>query len=151
MGTADSGAELGAEFSDAVVLFHEAIGGLLGISAADHKALGLLRREGPMSAGELAEWTALSAGAVTGLIDRLEAARLARRERDTGDRRRLVVAATESSNPAVAAAFADLGVAMGGVSAQFTPDQLAVIAEWVRRTTEVLRAQAAAVAARHGS
>ncbi|TDE90776.1 MarR family transcriptional regulator [Occultella glacieicola] len=139
---------LGADLSDAVVLFHEAIGSLMGLSAADHKALGILGREGPMSAGELAERTSLTAGAVTGLVDRLERAGLASRERDPADRRRLVVTAARAADPQVAEAFAGLGSAMAAVTARFTPDQLETIAEWVRLTSAAVRGQAAAIAAR---
>ncbi|WP_207632218.1 MarR family transcriptional regulator [Occultella kanbiaonis] len=139
---------LGAELSDAVVLFHEAIGSLMGLSAADHKALGILGREGPMSAGELAERTALTAGAVTGLVDRLERTGLARRERDPGDRRRLVVTASRPADPRVAEAFAGLSTAMAEVTARFSPEQLVAIAEWVALSSAALRGQAAAIAAR---
>ncbi|WP_156252725.1 MarR family winged helix-turn-helix transcriptional regulator [Pseudactinotalea terrae] len=141
----DRGTALGSELSDAVVAFHEAIGGLLGLSAADHKALGILQREGAMSAGELAARTSLTAGAVTGLVDRLEAAGLARRDRDHDDRRRLVVTASRPTDPRVAAAFAALGSAMAEVTAGFTLEQQQVIARWAEMTTAVLREQAAAL------
>lgn len=142
-----AGASLGAELSDAVIAFHEAVGALMGVSAADHKALGILRREGPMSAGALAARMSLTAGAVTGLVDRLEAAGLARRERDAHDRRRLLVTAGAPADPRVTEAFARLTAAMGEVVAGFTPEQQLVIAEWAARTSVVLREQAAAIAA----
>ncbi|WP_262848947.1 MarR family winged helix-turn-helix transcriptional regulator [Mumia quercus] len=143
-----AGVLLGAELSDAVVSFHEAVGALLGLSAADHKALGIVRRDGPMSAGLLAERTALTAGAVTGLVDRLEAAGLVRRSRDPQDRRRLVIEATAGPSEEVAAAFDALQRAMAGVTAEFSDAELAVVERWVRATTQVLRDQAAALAAR---
>lgn len=135
----DAGSALGIELSDAVVGFHEAIGSLLGLSAADHKALGLLQREGPLSPSALAKRTSLTPGAVTGLVDRLEAAGLAHREQDPGDRRRLVVRADAPTDARVAAAFADLGTAMAEVVADFTPDQQQAIARWASRTSAVLR------------
>ncbi len=140
------GARLGMEFSDAVVLFHEAIGSLMGLSAADHKALGIIRREGPMAAGELAQRTALTAGAVTGLVDRLEEAGLVRRTRDPVDRRRQVIEARASAPPEVRRAFEGLQRAMAGVTAQFADEELGVIDRWVRETTRVMRQQAAAIA-----
>ncbi|MBL7502552.1 MarR family transcriptional regulator [Frankia sp. CNm7] len=143
-----AGARLGAELSDAVVLFHDAIGSLMGLSATDHKALGILRREGPMSATRLAARTGLTPGAVTGLVDRLEAAGLARRERDGDDRRRLTIVATDPASPDVAAAFARLQRAMAGVTAQFSAGELAVVARWVEATTTVLREQVHEIAHR---
>src|SRR5699024_3272098 len=111
------GENLGTELSDAIVGFHEATGRLLGVSAADHKALGVIQREGPLSASELAARTSVTPGAITGLIDRLEAAGLAHRERDPADRRRLVVTASAPTDPRVTAAFAELGRAMAEVVA----------------------------------
>lgn len=142
------GVLLGAELSDAVVSFHEAVGSLLGLSASDHKALGIVRREGPMSAGLLAERTALTAGAVTGLVDRLEAAGLVRRSRDPQDRRRSVIEASAGPSKEVAAAFDALRHAMSGVTAEFSDAELVVVERWVRATTQVMRDQASALAAR---
>lgn len=141
----DPGASLGTELSDAIVGFHEAIGGLLGVSAADHKALGILRREGPLSASQLAARTSVTPGAVTGLIDRLAAAGLVRRERDPVDRRRLVVTASAPTDPAVGIAFSELGKAMADVVAAFTPEQQQAISDWATRTTAVLRERTAAI------
>ncbi|CAM3417913.1 MarR family winged helix-turn-helix transcriptional regulator [Isoptericola cucumis] len=137
----DPAARMGTELSDAVVLFHDALGSLMGLSAPDHKALGILRREGPMSASALARRTGLTAGAVTGLVDRLERGGHARRERDPDDRRRLVIAAGGPVSPGLAAAFAGLGKGMAEVTAQFTPAELAVVARWVELTTATLREQ----------
>ena len=146
----DSGARLGAELSDAVVLFHEALGALMGLSAADHKALGVIRRDGPMSARELADRTGLTAGAVTGLVDRLEHSGHARRTRHETDRRQLVIEATAPSSPQVKRALGEMQEAMARVTEQFTVDELTVVARWVSLTTATMREQAAAVRASGG-
>ncbi|MEU4363772.1 MarR family transcriptional regulator [Promicromonospora sp. NPDC023987] len=148
---ADSGARLGAELSDAVVMFHEALGALSGLSAADHKALGVLRRDGPMSARELADRTGLTAGAVTGLVDRLEDAGYARRTRHETDRRRLVIEATAPASPQVKRALVEMQEAMARVTEQFSVDELMVVARWVTLTTVTMREQAVQVGARKGA
>lgn len=145
--TFDAGARLGSELSDAVVMFHEALGSLMGLSAADHKALGVIRRDGPMSARELADRTGLTAGAVTGLVDRLESAGYARRTRHGTDRRRLVIEATAPASPQVNEAVAEMQLAMGQVTERFTLEELAVVARWVTLTTSTMREQAAKVGA----
>lgn len=145
---ADPGARLGTELSDAVVMFHEALGALMGLSAADNKALGVIRREGPMSARELADRTGLTAGAVTGLVDRLEHAGYARRTRHETDRRRLVIEATAPASPQVNEAVSEMAQAMGRVAEQFSPDELMVVARWVELTTATMREQAVRTAAR---
>ncbi len=51
---------------------HEAIGRKAGLTGTDHKYLGFLIQKGRMTAGELTTLTGMTAGAVTGLIDRFE-------------------------------------------------------------------------------
>jgi DNA-binding MarR family transcriptional regulator len=135
------GDRLGRELSDAVVLFHEAIGAISGLSATDHKAVGIIARQGPLSATALAEATGLTAGAVTGLVDRLERSGHVRRERDQRDRRRVVITATAEPDPRVGQAFASLAAAMAEANQGFSPEQQRAVAAWVVRTTEILREQ----------
>jgi DNA-binding MarR family transcriptional regulator len=66
----------------------------LGIDHAAYRCLDILDQEGPMTAGRLAERARLSPGAMTALVDRLERKGLARRTRDTEDRRRVLVEVT---------------------------------------------------------
>src|SRR5215217_2877554 len=82
---------IGFRLSTATVLFHAAIADRLGIGATDVKCYSILRQTGPITAGELAERTSLTTGAITGVVDRLERAELVRRERDPHDRRRIVL------------------------------------------------------------
>jgi DNA-binding MarR family transcriptional regulator len=141
---AAQGAALGRELSTAVVMFHEAVGAHLGVSAGDQRALTLIGREGPLSAGDLAEKTGLTPGAVTGMIDRLERAGLARREHDANDRRRVLVSAT-SGRPDV---FGDLAAAMNEMAARYDEKELALIADYLTRTIDVLREQTRKLSAR---
>jgi DNA-binding MarR family transcriptional regulator len=78
----------------AVVTFHLAAADAVGLGATDYQALNLLDLEGPLSGGELARRLGLTTGATTRLIDRLEAADVARRVPDPDDRRRIAVEAT---------------------------------------------------------
>ena len=82
------------EFMACAVLYQEAVARQVGLNGTDLQALGVLVGEGPTSPGRLAQRTGISAGgAITQLIDRLERAGYARRERDTTDRRRVLVIA----------------------------------------------------------
>src|ERR1700723_380265 len=83
---------LAREFSARVVLFHEAVGECVGLNATDVKVLRLLGSSS-MTAGQLAEHIGLTGAAVTALVDRLEAAGYATRERDEVDRRRVAIRA----------------------------------------------------------
>ncbi|MFD9740684.1 MarR family transcriptional regulator [Umezawaea sp. NPDC059074] len=137
----DRGAAVGRELSTAVVLFHEAVGQRLGVTAGDQRALTLLRG-GSMSAGALAKEIGLTPGAVTGMVDRLEAAGLVRREVDPDDRRRVLVTATETDS-GHDGLFADLSAAMGAMMSRYSPAELKVIADFVDRTVHVLKEQTA--------
>ena len=63
----------------------------VGLNPTDLGSLCLLLLHGPAPAGRLAELTGLTTGAVTGVIDRLEAGGFVRRELDPADRRRVIV------------------------------------------------------------
>jgi hypothetical protein len=64
----------------------------VGLNPTDLGALCLLLLHGPAPAGRVAELTGLTTGAVTGVIDRLEAGGFVRREVDPADRRKVIVA-----------------------------------------------------------
>ncbi|MBB5955203.1 DNA-binding MarR family transcriptional regulator [Saccharothrix tamanrassetensis] len=130
--------DLGRELSTAVVAYHEAVGAHLGVTAVDQRALALIGRHGPLSAGDLAKRIGLTPGAVTGVIDRLERAGLARRDPDPEDRRRVVVTAIGDGFGRV---FAGLSAAMGELTSRYSPEQQEVIADWVTRAIDVLREQ----------
>lgn len=63
----------------------------LGIGATDFDALVLLDTAGPLAAGRIAEAMAITTGAVTGLIDRLERAGCVQRTRHEADRRQVLI------------------------------------------------------------
>lgn len=131
---------LGREFSTAIVMFHEAIGRLLGLSAVERKCLDVLRRLGPVTAGAIGEHTGLTTGAVTGLMDRLEKAGYVRRDRDPRDRRKVVVELLPNGqlDALLAAAFGPFATDMTKIAARYSEDEHRVIAGWIAATTEAL-------------
>jgi len=82
---------LGSQFSDATIAMHEAIARKAGLSGTEHKYLGVLIKNGAMTAGELAQRTGLTTGAVTGLVDRLENKGLVKRAFEKADRRKIMI------------------------------------------------------------
>jgi DNA-binding MarR family transcriptional regulator len=135
-----AGELLGREFSTAIVMFHEAVGRLMGLSAVERKCIDVLRRLGPVTAGTIGEHTGLTTGAVTGLMDRLEKAGYVRRERDPRDRRKVVVQLlpNERMDALLAAAFGPFGDDMAKIAARYSQAELRVIADWIAVTTEAL-------------
>ena len=72
-------------------LFDSVVSERAGINRTDWRCLDILGTRGPMTAGQLARAVRLTTGAVTGVLDRLEAANLVRRTRDADDRRKVIV------------------------------------------------------------
>jgi DNA-binding MarR family transcriptional regulator len=116
------------------------------VSATDRKCLDLLSR-GPVTAGELARFTGLTTGAVTGIIDRLVNAGYAERVSDPEDLRRVLVGRKSNSrlDKILPGIFGPLRDDMSTVTAVYTKQQLAVIAVFLSRTREVLLANTARV------
>jgi DNA-binding MarR family transcriptional regulator len=75
--------------------YDQAVADTLGLNRTDMRVIDILDREGRLTAGQIAERAGLTSGAVTTLVDRLEASGYARRVRDTDDRRRVFVEVTE--------------------------------------------------------
>jgi DNA-binding MarR family transcriptional regulator len=89
-----SAADVLRELMARAVLFQDTVARAVGLNATDMQCANLLLLHGPMTPGELASLTGISAGgAITGVVDRLERAGLARRSRESTDRRRVVVTA----------------------------------------------------------
>lgn len=74
--------------------FDQACADHLGFNRTDGRCVDLIDQAGGMTAGELAKAANLTTGAVTAVIDRLEAAGVARRVPDPADRRRVRIEVT---------------------------------------------------------
>ncbi len=123
----------------ATVLFHNAMAATIGVNPSDLRCLSILDAMGPMSAGELAQASGLSAAAITNLLDRLEAARLVVRNRDTRDRRRLLVSASPQARERIAPFFASMTRAWQQVLAGFDDAELAVVLRFLQSSGDMLR------------
>ncbi|MHA7271540.1 MarR family winged helix-turn-helix transcriptional regulator [Arthrobacter sp. HLT1-20] len=87
-------AEAMREFMARAVIFQDAVARFGGINSTDMQTVSILISQGPATPGELAERTGLTAGgAITAVVDRLERAGYVSRERDSNDRRRVIVTA----------------------------------------------------------
>src|SRR5690348_12113805 len=78
--------------------FDSAVADALGLNRTDMRCVDALERTGPMTAGQLAEATGLTSGAMTTALDRLERAGFVRRIRDDQDRRRVLVQITDEAH-----------------------------------------------------
>jgi DNA-binding MarR family transcriptional regulator len=132
-------AQVGREHSDATVLFHSTIAGLLGLHPTDYKVLGILERTGPLSAGEIARSCGLATASVTDLIDRLERKEFVRRVRDAHDRRRVLVEPVSERVEGARRLFASTRRSLARLYARYSNRELTVIADFLARNAERLR------------
>jgi DNA-binding MarR family transcriptional regulator len=116
----------------AVDMLDEAVGEYLGLHRTDMRCLDILDRTGPMPAGQLAEQARVSPAAMTAVLDRLEQKGLARRVRDTEDRRRVLVEVTDEMRKGAAELYGPPEEAGQGL-AMYTDEQLEFLIEFLRR------------------
>jgi DNA-binding MarR family transcriptional regulator len=116
----------------------------LGLHSTDWGCVLLLNEAEPqpLTAGQLAELTGLTTGAVTGVLDRLEGAGFVRRERDPGDRRRVIVRLVPEAMARVRPLFMGLLADLQAVHGDYSDDELARFVEMITRSSEVLRTHA---------
>jgi DNA-binding MarR family transcriptional regulator len=130
----DAGRELGAR----TVLFHEAVAQQMGLTPTLGKCLDLLVRNGPLTAGQLADVTGLTTGAITGIIDRLEETGYVRRVRDPEDRRRVFIEPVMERINECADLFGPMVRAWQDMYADYTVDELVLVRDFIARSSEVL-------------
>lgn len=127
-------------YSDASVMMHEVIAAKAGLTGADHKYLGLIMQKGEMTASELAKLTGLTPGAVTGLIDRLEKKKLAMRQFDKTDRRKvLIVPNTKNAMKLLEPLFTELNEKTNELISSFSEDEMRVIERYFTQATQIMK------------
>lgn len=123
----------------ASLLFHHAVAAKVGINPSDLRCLSLLDASGPMTAGELAQATGLTAASITSLIDRLEQGGFVTRQRDALDRRRILVAPKTSARRRVGRHFESFHGAWQDLLASFSDDELDAIGRFLEQATALMR------------
>jgi DNA-binding MarR family transcriptional regulator len=140
-------ARLATEFGAAVrktgslmQLVGQAAADRIGINATDLNCLNILSFSQQMTAGELARATGLTTASITGVIDRLEEAGYVRRERDSRDRRRVVVhLMLDKALHDVAPVFLPMVREWQQMAARYSDDELRLIVEFYNQMEQVIR------------
>lgn len=132
-----------------LALLNQGISDRLGINGTDLQCLSVLGTAGPIAAGQLAERTGLTTGAITGVVDRLEKAGLVRRERDAVDRRKVIVQPLSDDElrrraPELDAVFRSI-LAGAESDAGYTDEHLELIVHFIRRSHPVIQNQIASL------
>ncbi|MCF6303696.1 MAG: MarR family transcriptional regulator [Devosiaceae bacterium] len=131
-------------------MFDENLGKIFGSNRTDGRCADIIQRFGRLTAGELAEQTGLTTGAITTIIDRLEKSGVARRIRDKSDRRKVYVELTEFAKEMVNTMFAPMGEVFGQAMNEVPLEDVRVIAQYLEFTERMNKAYAE-VLTKHGS
>lgn len=131
--------EIGTESSawqDDVQRFDAAAAEKLEVNTTDLRCAYMLMQR-PLTAKELAQATGLTPGAVTTVLDRLEAAKLARRQYDENDRRRVLMEITAGGRNKIDALWGPMvkdGMAM---MRRYSTQDLSLIRDFLKKVRAI--------------
>jgi predicted ArsR family transcriptional regulator len=125
------------EFTSAVAVVNQMIGERMSINRTDHRVLEIISRRGPMTAGDLAEASHLTTGAVTAVLDRLEEVGYVQRVRDTQDRRRVLVEQTPEGKKTGMRFYGPFMNRSFETMSHYNAEQLTTIRDFMRETAEM--------------
>ncbi len=129
------------QFTGLGASFFRAAAARIGITVTDMQVIDVLNLTGPMTAGQLADLTGLTTGAITGMLNRLEEAGLVRRERDPNDGRRVIVRLVPDKDEMqkIDSIFDSLGDAWDDMTSHYDEEQLAFLLEFLKRSNTLSR------------
>jgi DNA-binding MarR family transcriptional regulator len=125
-----------ALLADAAVFNHE-VAEQLGLGASDGQFMSSLEQHGSLTPGQLAQMSGLNSATVTGVLDRLERAGYARRDRHPTDRRKVVVTLNqERINREVGPLRASQAQRLDAALDDYDAQQLELIADFLSRVAD---------------
>ena len=131
--------KLSQQYAYTSIQMHETIARQAGLPGTDHKYLGFLIQKGEMTAGELANLTGLTTGAVTGLIDRFEKKGLVTRQFAENDRRKVIIKPnTENIMALFAPLYKDFRSKSQELLASFSNKEIKVIETYFSKAIEIM-------------
>ncbi len=133
--------EVGAQLTR----LNHGVGGRLELKANDLEVLDVITRFGPISPTALSRHSGQHPATLTGILDRLERGRWIVRDRDPADRRGIVVSADRSRGAAILRLYlvdSGMNAALDEILAGYGDSELAVVADFLRRTAEAGRTSA---------
>ena len=129
-------------YSTHALMFHQAVAHSLGLHLTDHKCLDIILGMGKATAGQLAEMTGLTTGAITSVINRLEKAGYVRRTKDTKDLRIVIVEPLYENLHPIREVFAPIADAMTELYSRYSAEELALLHDYLERCIRIMDRQA---------
>lgn len=129
--------------SGSSVLFSHLIAKTVGIHSTDLECLGpIVQNPTGTTAGDLAAFTGLTTGAVTGVIDRLVEAGFVRREQDVHDKRKVLVLPNfEKIGQQVFPLYQSLIGALHELCGHYSDAELSTILDFNQRMEAIMEAE----------
>jgi DNA-binding MarR family transcriptional regulator len=127
----------GRESSRLSMLFRHVLAAKLGLTVSDMECVDFLMDTGSATAGELAERTNLTTGAITSMIRRLERAGYVTATRDPADRRRVIVTLVPERLEHGRQLYASFGQRVDQVIAGYRTEEIAFLARHYDRMSAV--------------
>lgn len=124
-------------------LFQQAAAASQGLGVTEMRALSILLRDGPRTAGALSRSLHLTTGAVTGLVDRLARRGLVRRQADPADRRKVVIAVEHDGLAEAESLYRGIGQAFAALYASYSDDELAFLERHLAASIAITEREAA--------
>ena len=139
--------ELGRELTTHSLFLHTLIASKVGLNPTDLRCLDLIAQSGDslLTAGDLRNATGLTTGAVTAILDRLEAAGAVERVRDERDRRKVFVRLHPRSTLNVSQFYEGLATEMAKLAASYTDGELKLIEGFLESNLQILKDQIAKI------
>ena len=122
------------EYGIGSVLFRHVIGEMLGVNATDMECLGVIFFTGVATPSELAQYTGLSSGATTAMLDRLEKSELIARRPNPKDRRSTHIVLVDETAEKLAPWFAELRSAQEQIVSSYSEPELELLADFFKRS-----------------
>ncbi|WP_181721685.1 MarR family transcriptional regulator [Nocardia gipuzkoensis] len=116
-----------------LALLNRQVGTHLDLKDIDFDCLDLINGHGPLSPSALAKQAGIHPATLTGILDRLERAGWIMRERATGDRRAVLVRSRPERLGEVYGLLSGMNTAVDNLCADYTPDQLGLLADFLDR------------------
>jgi DNA-binding MarR family transcriptional regulator len=127
------------ELSIQLSLLNHHVGARVDLKDVDLDCLDLINRHGPLSPGALARRAGLHPATMTGIIDRLERSGWVARDRDTSDRRAVLIRALRDRNSELLHLYAGMSTSMDQICAGYSEEELQLLADFLRRTAHAGR------------
>ncbi|MDA1358670.1 MarR family transcriptional regulator [Glycomyces luteolus] len=131
----------GRQESRLSLMFRTAVAAELGLTVTDMECLDFLIESGSATAGQLAEQTGLTTGAITSMIRRLQNAGYLRAERDPDDRRRVIVTPEPEALQQGAELYAPFGEQVAELVGAYSEEELAFLTRHQQAMGEIYTAQ----------